>query len=231
MRPPEHTLAPDGPPAAAALAPTGPLEQLRAGRLGLRLPQLLVGLYLFGASLALMVRGSLGVAPWSVLDVGIARRLPLTLGETVVVMSFVVLLLWIPLRERPGLGTLANCFLVGLSTDLTLAVLAEPTHWWSRGTLMVGGVLLNAVATALYIGSGFGRGPRDGLMTGLVRRTGWSVRLVRTSIEVTVVLLGWLVGGPVGAGTLLYALGIGPLVQLLLPWCSVPLTPRPSRVR
>jgi uncharacterized membrane protein YczE len=226
MHAPDPTLAPDRPSVAAALAPLGPLEQLRAGRLGVRLPQLLVGLYLFGASLALMVRGSLGVAPWSVLDVGIARRLPLTLGETVILMSFVVLLLWIPLRETPGLGTLANCFLVGLSTDLTLSVLTEPTHWWARAGLMVGGVALNAVATGLYIGSGFGRGPRDGLMTGLVRRTGWSVRLVRTSIEVTVVVLGWLVGGPVGAGTLLYALAIGPLVQLVLPWCSVRLPAR-----
>ena len=221
-----------GPAAIPATgAVLGPLEQLRAGRLARRLPQLVAGLYLYGASLALMVRGALGVAPWSVLDVGIARRLPLTLGETVIVMSFVVLLLWIPLREVPGLGTVLNSFLVGISTDLTLGVIAEPTQWWIRAALMVGGIVLNALATGLYIGSQFGRGPRDGLMTGLVRRTGWSLRVVRTSIEVTVVVLGWLVGGPVGAGTLLYALAIGPLVQLVLPRCTVALPARGPQER
>lgn len=209
-----------------SLAELGPLEQLRAGRLAVRLPLLVAGLALYGASLAMMVRGSLGVAPWDVLHVGVARFLPLTLGQTVIVVSFVVLLLWIPLGELPGLGTVANSFLVGVSTDLTLGLLDAPSPWWARVTLMAGGVLLNAVATGLYIGSQLGRGPRDGLMTGLVRRTGLSLRRVRTSIEVTVVVLGWLLGGALGVGTVLYALAIGPLVQLLLPRLTVRLPPR-----
>lgn len=205
----------------APVTDLGPIAQLRAGRLALRLPLLLVGLYLYGASLAMMVRGSLGLAPWDVLHVGITGFVSLTLGQTVIAVSFVVLLLWIPLRERPGLGTIANTVLVGLSADLTLGFLEAPSAWWARGGLTVGGVVLNAVATGLYIGSHFGRGPRDGLMTGLVRRTGVSLRVVRTSIEVTVVALGWLLGGPVGAGTLLYALAIGPMVQMFLPWLTV----------
>lgn len=213
-------------PQVSGLADLGPLAQLRAGRLALRLPLLVVGLYLYGASLAMMVRGSLGVAPWDVLHVGVARFVPLTLGQTVIVMSFVVLLLWVPLGERPGLGTIANSFLVGLSTDLTLGVLDAPDAWWARVALLVGGVVLNAVATGLYIGSQLGRGPRDGLMTGLVRRTGFSLRVVRTSIEVTVVALGWLLGGTLGAGTVLYALAIGPLVQVFLPRMTVRLPPR-----
>jgi uncharacterized membrane protein YczE len=211
----------------SGLADLGPLAQLRAGRLAVRLPLLAAGLYLYGASLAMMVRGSLGVAPWDVLHVGVARFVPLTLGQTVIVTSFVVLLLWIPLGERPGLGTVANSFLVGVSTDLTLSVLAAPDAWWARTALLVGGVVLNAVATGLYIGSQLGRGPRDGLMTGLVRRTGFSLRVVRTSIEVTVVALGWLLGGSLGAGTVLYALAIGPMVQVFLPRMTVRLpTPR-----
>ena len=213
-------------PQVSGLADLGPIAQLRAGRLTLRLPLLVAGLYLYGASLAMMVRGSLGVAPWDVLHVGVARFVPLSLGQTVIVTSFVVLLLWIPLGERPGLGTVANSFLVGLSTDLTLGLLAAPDAMWARVVLLVGGVVLNAVATGLYIGSQLGRGPRDGLMTGLVRRTGLSLRVVRTSIEVTVVAIGWLLGGTLGLGTVLYALAIGPLVQVFLPRMTVRLRPR-----
>ena len=210
----------------APLSDLGPVEQLRAGRLARRVPQLLVGLYLYGASLALMVRGGLGLPPFGVLDSGIAGLLPLTLGQVVVMMSFVILLLWIPLRERPGIGTLANSLLVGLSTDVTLAVLGTPDALVARVALMLGGVLLCAVATAMYIGSHFGRGPRDGLMTGLVRRTGLSIRLVRTSLELVVVLVGWLIGGSTGVGTLAFALSIGPLVQPMLPWFQVRLDVR-----
>jgi uncharacterized membrane protein YczE len=223
--PSTHPLTSDR-PSVSGLADLGPLAQLRAGRLALRLPLLVVGLYLYGASLAMMVRGSLGVAPWDVLHVGVARFVPLTLGQTVIVTSFVVLLLWVPLGERPGLGTVANSFLVGLSTDLTLGLLDAPDAWGARTALLVGGVVLNAVATGLYIGSQLGRGPRDGLMTGLVRRTGLSLRVVRTSIEVTVVALGWLLGGTLGLGTVLYALAIGPLVQGFLPRMTVRLPPR-----
>ena len=198
-----------------------PRPARRPRRLARRLVQLLAGLLLYGVSLALMVRGSVGVAPWNVLDTGIARLLPLSLGQVVVAMSFLVLLAWVPLRERPGIGTLANALLVGTSTDVALAVLHRPDAPAPRVLLMLGGVLLCAVATAMYMGADLGRGPRDGLMTGLVRRTGLSLRLVRTSIELTVVAAGWALGGTVGVGTVVYALAIGPLVQPLLPLFQV----------
>jgi uncharacterized membrane protein YczE len=206
-----------------ALVDLGPLAQLRAGRLGRRLPQLLVGLALYGASLAMMVRGALGLAPWDVLHSGFIRHVPMTIGAAVVLFSFLVLLLWIPLREKPGIGTVANALLVGLSADATLAVLAEPDSLVLRIGLTLGGLVLNALATALYIGSQFGRGPRDGLMTGCARRSGLSLRLVRTALEVAVVVVGLLLGGALGVGTVLYALAIGPLAQLMLPWCTVEL--------
>jgi uncharacterized membrane protein YczE len=204
-----------------ALLDLGPVAQLRAGRLGRRLPQLVVGLLLYGASLAMMVRGALGLAPWDVLHSGFIRHVPMTIGQAVVLLSFVVLLLWIPLREKPGIGTVANAVLVGLAADATLAVLAEPDSVVLRVGLLVGGLVLNGLATALYIGSQLGRGPRDGLMTGLARRTGLSLRLVRTALEVTVVVIGLLLGGALGLGTVVYALAIGPLAQLMLPWWTV----------
>ena len=203
------------------LTDLGPVAQLRAGRLARRLPQLLVGLYLYGVSLALMVRGDLGLAPWDVLHSGLIRHVPITLGQAVIVMSFVVLLAWIPLREVPGIGTVLNAVLVGTAADLTLAVLDRPDALAARVALMVGGVVLCGLASALYIGAQFGRGPRDGLMTGLHRRTGASLRLVRTLLEVAVVLLGLLLGGVAGLGTVLYALLIGPLTQAMLPWLTV----------
>lgn len=208
---------------AAALVDLGPIAQLRAGKLGRRVPQLLLGLALYGISLALMVRGGLGVAPWDVLHQGLTLHLPMTLGQAIVVMSFVVLLLWLPLREQPGVGTVANALLVGVAADATLAVLAPPDEIGWRVALMLVGVVGNAFATALYIGAQLGRGPRDGLMTGLSRRTGRSLRLVRTLLEVTVVALGALLGGTLGVGTVLYALTIGPLAQLMLPACLVDL--------
>lgn len=211
---------------ARVLVDLGPVAQLRAGRLGRRLPQLLIGLVLYGASLAMMVRGTLGLAPWDVLHSGFIRHVPITLGQAVVLFSFVVLLLWIPLREKPGIGTIANAIIVGLAADAALAVLVEPDALWLRLVLLLAGVVLNALATALYIGSQFGRGPRDGLMTGLARRTGLSLRLVRTVLEVTVVGIGLLLGGVLGLGTVLYALGIGPLAQLMLPWCTVEVSVR-----
>ena len=209
------------------LVDLGPIAQLRAGSLGRRLPQLVVGLVLYGVSLALMVRGALGLAPWDVLHSGFIRHAPFTLGQSVVLISFVVLLLWIPLRERPGIGTIANALVVGVAADAALAVLVEPDALWLRTVLLVGGVVLNALATALYIGSQFGRGPRDGLMTGLARRTGLSLRLVRTVLEVAVVLIGLLLGGVLGLGTVLYALVIGPLAQQMLPTFTVDLTAAP----
>lgn len=207
---------------ATPLARLGPLEQLSAGRLGRRVSQLLVGLAVYGVSMALMIRSGLGLMPWDVLHYGIALHVPLTIGQVVIVMSFVVLLLWIPLRQPPGLGTVLNAIVIGLAADAALTVLTAPDSLAVRAAYMVGAVLLNGLATAAYIGAQLGPGPRDGLMTGLVRRTGTSVRLVRTSMEVTVVLLGWLLGGVVGLGTVLYAVAIGPLTQHLLPWLTVP---------
>lgn len=216
-------------PEVRELARLGPIEQLRAGRLVRRLTQLAVGLAVYGASLAMLIRATLGNAPWDVLHQGMALHLPISIGTALIVISLGVLLLWIPLRELPGLGTVANAFAVGLAVDVTLAFLGAPDALWARGLLMVVGVVLNAWATALYIGSQFGPGPRDGLMTGLHRRTGVSMRLVRTALEVTVVAIGWLLGGVVGVGTVLYALAIGPLVQVLLPLSIVEVRPASSR--
>jgi len=186
-----------------------------------RLTQLFVGLALYGVSLAFVLRARPGPAPWDLLHQGLAEHLDATVGQMVIGVSFVVLLLWIPLRERPGFGTFANAVLVGVFVDLTLLVLDPAQAWPARVLLLLGGVLLNGLATALYIGASLGPGPRDGLMTGLVRRTGRSVRLVRTVIEVTVLVVGFLLGGTVGVGTLLYAFAIGPVAHALLPLLTI----------
>lgn len=205
------------------LADLGPVEQLRAGRLGRRLVQLYVGLALYGVTLAMVLRATLGNAPWDVLHQGMARHLPMSVGTAIVVASGLVLLLWVPLREKPGLGTVSNALVVGVVADLALAALDGPDGLVPRVLLLVGGVALNAVATAMYIGAQLGPGPRDGLMTGLHRRTGLPLGVVRTAIEGSVVVLGVLLGGTLGLGTLLYALAIGPLTQRLLPWFVVEL--------
>jgi len=205
------------------LADLTPLEQLRAPRLPRRIAQLLAGLVLYGASLAMLVRAHLGLDPWDVLHYGAAAHLPLTFGTVVILAGALVLLLWVPLRQAPGLGTVLNVLVVGLATDATLAVLDRPESLAGRGGLLVGGVVLNGLAGALYIGAQLGPGPRDGLMTGLVRRTGWSVRVVRSALELTVLGAGFALGGIVGVGTVLYALAIGPLLQLFLPHLVVPL--------
>lgn len=212
-----------GPRSARQLAGLGPIAQLRAGRLGRRLSQLVLGLVLYGITLAFMLEGTLGNASWDVLHQGIAKHLPMSIGTAVIVVSLLVLILWIPLREKPGLGTILNSFLVGIFADIGLHYLPTPDPMWERIGFAAIGILGNALATALYIGSQLGPGPRDGLMTGLHRRTGLSVRLVRTSMEVSVVALGWLLGGVLGIGTVVYALTIGPLVQWLLPRCIVEL--------
>ena len=207
--------------APRVLTDLGPIAQLRAGRLARRLPQLYAGLVLYGLSIALMVRGHLGNAPWDVLHSGLARHLPLTLGQALVIVSFLVLVLWIPLREVPGIGTVSNAVVIGVSADAILAVLDQPGALWLRGVFTVAGVAVCGLATAMYIGAQLGRGPRDGLMTGLARRTGLSLRLVRTLLEISVVIIGLLLGGVAGLGTVLYALAIGPLTQLMLPWWIV----------
>ena len=213
------TVAPHAP-----FVELGPVAQLRAGRLTVRLTLLYVGLVVYGASLAMMVRADLGLAPWDVLHSGLIRHVPITLGQAVVLMSFVVLVLWIPLREMPGLGTLSNAIVVGLACDATLLVLDRPDAMALRVGLMLLGVATCGLATALYIGAQLGRGPRDGLMTGLARRTGLSLRLVRTALEVSVVLIGLLLGGELGLGTVVFALTIGPIAQALLPIFVVDLT-------
>lgn len=209
-----------------SLVDLGPIAQLRAGRLARRLPQLIIGLVLYGASLALMLRGHLGLAPWDVLHSGFIRHVPITIGQAVVLFSFVALLFWIPLKEKPGIGTIANAFIVGISADATLAILGPVDGLIAQILLTLGGILLCALAGALYIGAQFGRGPRDGLMTGLSRRTGLSLRLVRTGLEVVVVVIGLLLGGKLGVATVLFAVLIGPLTQLLLPWFTVKLDDR-----
>lgn len=206
----------------------GPLDQLRAGRLGLRIPQLLLGLVLYGVSMALLIRGALGVMPWDVLHQGVARHIPLTFGQVVILTSVVVLLVWVPLRQPPGLGTVANALLIGLVVDPVLSWIDAPEGWLPRTGLMLAGLVLNGMATAMYIGAQLGPGPRDGLMTGLARATGGSIRMVRTLIEVGVVVVGFVLGGVLGIGTVLYALLIGPLTQAMLPWFVVPVEP-PTR--
>jgi uncharacterized membrane protein YczE len=192
----------------------------RERRLALRLVNLFVGLVLFGASLALMLRSGLGLGPWDVLHQGLAERTGLPIGQVVIGVAVVVLLLWIPLRQRPGFGTISNVIVVGLAVDATLALLPEPHPLVVRFGYLILGILANAVATGLYIGAGLGPGPRDGLMTGLARR-GHSIRLVRTLIELSVLAVGWLLGGTVGIGTVLYAVTIGPLVGVLLPRLTI----------
>ncbi|MFI7580961.1 membrane protein YczE [Kocuria kalidii] len=197
------------------------IDRPESRRLPRRLVQLYAGLVLYGITLGLLVRSELGVTPWDVLHQGLSRQFGVSIGTVVVVVSVLLLLLWIPLRERPGIGTISNAVVVGVVLDATLLVLPPVDAMPLRVLLVLSGVFLNAVATAAYIGVHLGPGPRDGLMTGLVRRTGGSVRIVRTSIEVTVVLVGWLLGGTVGLGTVLYALAIGPLTQVMMPRFSV----------
>jgi len=186
-----------------------------------RLIQLFIGLTLYGAAMAMLLRAALGLDPWDVFHQGLATRIGLSFGMTVNVVGAFVLLLWIPLRQRPGIGTIANVLVIGTAVDLTLLVLPAFDDLSVRIGLLVGGIVLNGIAGAMYIGAGLGPGPRDGLMTGLNRRTGWSIRLVRTGIEFSVLAIGWLLGGTVGLGTVLYAIAIGPLVQTFLPMFTI----------
>ncbi|WP_223253069.1 YczE/YyaS/YitT family protein [Arthrobacter sp. AFG7.2] len=192
-----------------------------------RLLQLFIGLAMYGISLAMFIRAGLGLDPWDVFHQGVAGRTGLSIGAVVIIVSFLVLLLWIPLRQWPGFGTLCNAVLVGLFADVGLALIPAVSHLGGQAGLLAAAVLLNGIASACYIGARFGPGARDGLMTGLARRTGWSVRWSRTLIEIVVLAVGWFLGGSVGVGTVVYALAIGPLVQLLLPVFMAP--PAPAR--
>ena len=213
---------------------------LRSTALSLRFVQLAVGLFLYGASVALQVRAVVGVSSWTVLTQGLENVLPWSFGIITTVSSLVILLFWIPLRQKPGIGTLCNALAIGPAADLVLWLVPEPGTLVGRVLLFVGSLVLLAVATACYIGAGFGTGARDGLMVGLHERLGWPVWVARTAIEVTVVVVGWLLGGDVGVGTVVAAFAIGPMVQPLMrhfrrfPWIPVrearpvPATPVPD---
>ncbi len=191
---------------------------VHAGRMLLRrLCALYVGLWLYGFSMAVMIRAALGLDPWDVFHQGVVRHVPLSFGTVTAVTGVAVLLAWIPLRQKPGLGTVSNVVVIAISVDVGLWLLPQVQALPVRVGAMAAAVVLNAVATVLYIGAGMGPGPRDGLMTGLVQRTGRPVWAIRTGIEATVLVTGWLLGGSVGIGTLVYAFGIGPLIHLMIP--------------
>lgn len=209
------------------LANLGPLAQLRAGRLTERLSRLLLGLWLYGLAIALMIEAAIGASPWDVFHLGVAGHIPWSIGTVMVLTALVVLLAWLPLRQMPGLGTVANTVLLGPFADLNLALLGTPEGLLTRTAYLVAGVVMCAFATALYVGAQLGPGPRDGLMTGLARRSGWSIRRIRTGIEVTVLVAGALLGGVVGIGTVLFALGVGPLTQYFLRYTIVRLPADP----
>jgi len=182
-----------------------------------RLLQLYAGLILYGASMGLQLRAGLGLDPWDVFHQGVSEKTGLSFGTIVIITGAVVLLAWIPLRQMPGIGTISNVFVIGFAVDATLALMPELDLLGAQISLLAISVILNAIAGAAYIGAGLGPGPRDGLMTGLVRRTGGSVGRIRTGIELSVLAVGFALGGTVGLGTVVYALSIGPLLQLLLP--------------
>ena len=198
---------------------------------GRRLVQLFAGLALYGFSMALMIEATLGLNPWDVFHQGIAGRTGWTFGTVTIVVGALVLLLWIPLRQRPGIGTVSNVIVIGIAVDASLWLVPTPSSLAVRIVFLAVGVVLNGVASGAYIGASLGPGPRDGLMTGLVARTGRSVGLIRTGLELAVLGVGWLLGGTLGIGTLAYALAIGPLVQIFLPLMTVPADePEPASV-
>ncbi|MDR6906218.1 putative membrane protein YczE [Agromyces sp. 3263] len=186
-----------------------------------RFVQLFVGLFLYGMGIALIVRGELGVAPWDVLTQGIAKQTGLNFGLITVITSGIVLLLWIPIRQKPGFGTIMNALLVGPFADLGLWLIPSGLDLWARILLLGAGIVVLAIATGLYIGAHFGPGPRDGLMTGLHRVTGWRIWIVRTGIEVIVLAIGWALGGDVGIGTVAFAVLIGPLCGYAIPLFAI----------
>lgn len=194
-----------------------------------RIVQLLIGLFLYGIAISMMVRAGIGVSPWDVLAQGLSLKTGIPFGLITNIVGLIVLLFWIPLRQRPGLGTVLNVLLIGPAAQLGLWLIPQQTDLWAEVTLFTGGLLLLAVATGLYIGPRMGPGPRDGLMTGLHARTGWPIWSVRTGIEVTVLIIGWFLGGNVGIGTLAFALLVGPLCSVTLPLFAIRL-PEPATV-
>ncbi|MDQ0645450.1 membrane protein YczE [Microbacterium murale] len=205
------------------------MSALHGRRLPRRTAQLLLGLFLYGIGIAFMVRGQIGAAPWDVLSQGITRHVPLSFGVVTILISLVVLLLWIPLRQKPGIGTVLNAVLVGPAADVGLALIPADQPLWLRICFFVIGLLVLSAATGLYIGAQFGPGPRDGLMTGLHKRTGWRIWIVRTGIEVVIVAVGWALGGNVGIGTVAFALLVGPLCQYFMRVFAVPIGRQPQK--
>ena len=199
-------------------------QRVRGGRTG-RMVQLLIGLFLYGIAIAMMIRAAVGISPWDVLAQGVSIKTGLGFGLVTNIVGGFVLLLWIPIRQRLGIGTVLNALLIGPSADVGLSFIAEPSQLWLRILLFAGGLFLLAVATGLYLGGRFGPGPRDGLMTGISKKFGWPIWAVRTSLEVTVLAIGWLLGGNVGFGTLAFALLVGPLVNWTMPLFYI--RPRP----
>jgi uncharacterized membrane protein YczE len=197
------------------------LTSLSGGRARRRLVQLFAGLALYGFSMGLMIEATLGLNPWDVFHQGVAEHTGWSFGIVTIVVGALVLLLWVPLRQRPGIGTLSNVVVIGLAVDASLWLLPTPEALAIRIAFLVVGIIFNGIASGAYIGARLGPGPRDGLMTGLVYRTGRSVRLVRTALELAVLGVGWAMGGSVGIGTLLYAVAIGPLVHVFLPMLTV----------
>ena len=195
---------------------------------GLRFIQLLVGLFVFGLGAALMVQAHMGLDPWNVFHQGLAERTGLSLGLVTILSGLGVMLLWIPLRLRPGIGTIANLFIIGLSVDFFLGVVPEIEGLIWRLVAMAGGLVIMGLGTAAYIGAGMGPGARDGLMMGLNKRFGWSIRVSRLVVELVVLAIGWLSGGVVGLGTVAFALAIGPIVQFFLPFFQKWWQPRPA---
>lgn len=193
-----------------------------------RIIQLLVGLFLYGIAISMMVRAGIGVSPWDVLAQGLSLHTGLPFGLITNLVGLVVLLFWIPLRQRPGLGTVLNVLLIGPAAQLGLWLIPQQTVLWVQIVLFTGGLLVLSVATGLYIGPRMGPGPRDGLMTGLHARTGWPIWVVRTGIEVTVLIIGWILGGNVGVGTLAFALLIGPLCSVTLPLFAIRMPAKPG---
>lgn len=204
------------------------MSRTRGRRLPRRIAQLLIGLFLYGLGIAFMIRGEIGAAPWDVLSQGVSLHVPLSFGVITILTSVVVLLLWLPLRQRYGIGTLLNALLVGPSADVGLLLIPVGQPLWLRVGFFIIGLLVLSAATGLYIGGHFGPGPRDGLMTGLHKRTGWPIWIVRTGLEVVVVAVGWSLGGNVGIGTLAFALLVGPLCQYFMRIFAVRIPSQPT---
>jgi uncharacterized membrane protein YczE len=189
-------------------------------RLGQRLARCTFGLALFAVGISLQMNANIGAPPWDVFHQGVSKQTEISVGKVIVMTGFILLLLWIPLKQKPGLGTILNALEIGLVADLALAIIPEPNNIFIRVVMAALGIVIVAVGTGFYIGSALGPGPRDGLMTGLAKR-GIPIRIGRTAIEVTVLIVGLVLGGQVGVATFAFAFGVGPLVHFFLPRLAI----------